>query len=85
MKRVEFSVNDATYDAILEEARNMGQANTRDRGKGVVCRRALRYWLNQQHHKVAILDMDDDSYAAYEADRLAAVSERPERGAVDRQ
>ena len=63
MWRIEFTVNDATYDAVLAQGRKDGNACTRDKGKAAVCRKALHYWLSKQGHPAKVLEMDDDQYA----------------------
>ena len=64
-KRISATVSDATYDAILTQARQDGQAAMRDSGKGYVIRKSLRAWLNHNRYSVALLDMNDESYAEY--------------------
>ena len=64
-KRLETTVSDAMYDAILEHAAGEGYANDRDRGKRAIVIRALHYWLNKHGHRATLLRMTDAEYAEH--------------------
>jgi hypothetical protein len=65
LREFRLRVSDAMYDAILAAGAKLGEAAMRDRGRGTVCRKAVRYVLNQDHVPTGILDMPDCEYAQY--------------------
>lgn len=62
-KRLDITISDAMYDAVLEHAASKGFANDRDHGKRPVIVQALHYYLNKNGHDAAALRMTDAEYA----------------------
>lgn len=70
MKELHFRVNDAMYDALMEQCIKDGQVGTRDLGRGYVLRKALKYWLNKAGHSSTDLDRDDAAYAVQKGENV---------------
>ena len=64
-KRIDVTVSDAIYDAVIEQAAKEGFANDRDSGKRQIVVRALHYWLNQRGRDAAALRMNDMDYQTH--------------------
>lgn len=64
-RTISFTIPDAMYDALIEEAAKHGQQEQPGQGKGIVARQAIRYWLSKQRYSTTVLDMDDKSYREY--------------------
>lgn len=62
-KRLDVTVSDAMYDAIIEHAASKGFANDRDHGKRAVVIQAVHYYLNKNGHDASVLRMTDAEYA----------------------
>lgn len=72
-RTISFTVPDAMYDALIEEAAKRGQQGQPGKGKGIIARQAIRYWLAKNGHKAATLDLDDKSYRERQKSRSRAV------------
>ena len=72
-KTISFTVPDAMYDALIEEAAKRGQQGQPGKGKAIIARQAIRYWLAKNGHKAATLDLDDKSYRERQKSRRRAV------------
>lgn len=72
-RTISFTVPDAMYDAMIEEAAKHGQQQQPGQGKGIIARQAIRYWLSKQRHSTAVLDLDDKSYREYRNRQSRAV------------
>lgn len=62
-KRVDITVSDVVYDAIMAEGARKGHANDRDGGRRVIVTECLQDALSKRSYPIAILRLPDDSYA----------------------
>lgn len=67
-KRLDVTVSDAMYDAVIDYAASKGFANDRDRGKRPIVVQALHYWLNKMGAPASVLRMSDAEYANHKRD-----------------
>jgi len=64
-KRLDVTVSDAIYDAVINHAANKGFANDRDHGRRPIVVQALHYYLNKNGHDASVLRMNDREYAEH--------------------